>query len=86
MYLISRYISVTGTTAEVCDKLADILQADKYVVQAAKPYTDGLAREHYAALNRTASDCNNCGECEPRCPFHVKVRDRMREIAEYMGK
>lgn len=42
---------------------------------------DGLAREHYAALSRTASDCNNCGECEPRCPFHVKVRERMQEIA-----
>lgn len=33
------YFSVTGTTAEIGDKLADILQADKYVVQAAKPYT-----------------------------------------------
>ena len=47
---------------------------------------DGLAREHYVALNRTASDCNQCGECEPRCPFHVKVRGRMSEIAAYMGK
>ncbi len=47
---------------------------------------DDLAREHYNALSRTASDCNNCGECEPRCPFHVKVRDRMKEIAAYMGR
>lgn len=47
---------------------------------------DALAKEHYSAMNRTASDCNNCGECEPRCPFHVKVRERMKEIAAYMGK
>ena len=47
---------------------------------------DGLAKEHYFALSRLASDCNDCGECEPRCPFHVSVRDRMKEIAAFMGK
>ena len=47
---------------------------------------DVLAREHYFALSRLASDCNECGDCEPRCPFHVKVRDRMKEIAVFMGK
>ncbi|MCH3958812.1 MAG: aldo/keto reductase [Selenomonas sp.] len=47
---------------------------------------DALARDHYSSLSRWASDCNECGECEPRCPFHVKVRDRMKEIAAYMGK
>ncbi len=47
---------------------------------------DGLAREHYFSMSRLASDCNGCGECEPRCPFHVKIRDRMRQIAAYMGK
>ena len=47
---------------------------------------DALAKEHYFSLSRWASDCNECGECEPRCPFHVKVRDRMKEIAGFMGK
>ena len=47
---------------------------------------DALAKDHYRSLSRWASDCNDCGECEPRCPFHVKVRDRMKEIAAYMGK
>lgn len=47
---------------------------------------DALAGKHYQSLSRWASDCNECGECEPRCPFHVKVRDRMKEIAAYMGK
>lgn len=47
---------------------------------------DALAKDHYLSLSRLASDCNVCGECEPRCPFHVKVRDRMKEIAAYMGK
>ena len=47
---------------------------------------DALAKDHYASLGRWASDCNDCGACEPRCPFQVKVRDRMKEIARYMGK
>ena len=47
---------------------------------------DALAKDHYLSLSRWASDCNGCGECEPRCPFHVKVRDRMKEIARFMGK
>ena len=47
---------------------------------------DALAKDHYFSLSRWASDCNECGECEPRCPFHVKVRERMKEIASYMGK
>ena len=46
---------------------------------------DGLAREHYLALDRRAGDCTDCGACEPRCPFHVKVRERMHEIAAYFG-
>lgn len=33
------YFSVSGTTADVGNKIADILHADKYVLQAAKPYT-----------------------------------------------
>lgn len=47
---------------------------------------DALAKEHYFSLSRWASDCNECSACEPRCPFHVKVRARMKEIAGYMGK
>lgn len=47
---------------------------------------DGLAREHYLSLRRTAGDCNNCGECETRCPFQVKIREHMKEVAQYFGR
>lgn len=47
---------------------------------------DILAREHYMTLEKTASDCVQCGHCSERCPFHVDQMARMQEIAAYFGK
>ena len=47
---------------------------------------DGLAREHYDSLSRHASDYIHCGECEPRCPFHVKIMEGMDRMAKDMGR
>ena len=47
---------------------------------------DGMAADHYAKLEKHASDCINCGHCDERCPFHVKQSERMAAIAEYFGK
>lgn len=46
---------------------------------------DALAREHYRNLSRHASDCNDCGHCDRRCPFHTPQQARMHEIATYFG-
>ena len=91
------YISILGGNAAVtegvciycnhcqpCPVGINIGDVNKYYDLAKNG--DGLAKEHYFALNRLASDCNSCGECEPRCPFHVNVRERMKEIAAGMGK
>ena len=47
---------------------------------------DDMAREHYLALQRTASACLSCGHCNSRCPFNVDQMSRMEEIAAYFGK
>lgn len=47
---------------------------------------DGLAKEHYLTLGKTASDCVQCGHCNGRCPFRVDQMARMQEIAAYFGK
>ena len=47
---------------------------------------DTLAREHYLTLEKTASDCVQCGHCNDRCPFHVDQMARMREIQTWFGK
>ncbi|MBQ4132538.1 MAG: 4Fe-4S dicluster domain-containing protein [Desulfovibrionaceae bacterium] len=42
-------------------------------------------RHHYAALKHHASDCIECGSCERKCPFGVKVIDNMREAVKLFG-
>jgi predicted aldo/keto reductase-like oxidoreductase len=39
-------------------------------------------RESYAALDAKASACIECGACEKRCPFGVKVIENMRSAAK----
>lgn len=39
-------------------------------------------REHYKQLSANASDCISCGGCEERCPFGVKIIERMKKAAE----
>ena len=41
--------------------------------------------EHYKALGQTASACLHCRGCEARCPFEVKIADRMRQAAALFG-
>lgn len=45
-----------------------------------------MAADHYAKLEKHASDCVHCGHCDGRCPFHVKQSERMMEIKKYFAK
>lgn len=47
---------------------------------------DTMADDHYARLEKHASDCMDCGHCDGRCPFRVKQSERMKQIAEHFGK
>ncbi|WP_196604529.1 aldo/keto reductase [Pectinatus haikarae] len=67
-----------------CPYGIDIASVSKYYDLAKSG--DALAKDHYFKLNRTARDCARCGECEPRCPFHVNIEDRMQEIENYFGQ
>ena len=40
---------------------------------------------HYEALGVTASSCIGCQSCEARCPFEVKIAERMQKTAELFG-
>lgn len=47
---------------------------------------DDMAADHYAKLEKHASDCLHCGHCDRRCPFGVAQSRRMEEISEYFGE
>lgn len=44
------------------------------------------AKGRYATLAHTASECVGCGACEPRCPYHLPIREMMKKAAEEFGK
>lgn len=66
-----------------CPANLDIAMINKYydlaVMQDKVPQT---IREHYLSLSHSASECLHCGACEKRCPFEVKVSERMQKAAE----
>lgn len=66
-----------------CVKNIDIAAVNKFydLAQAG----DELAKDHYMQLSRKAGDCIQCGQCEPRCPFHVPIRQRMRQTKAYFN-
>lgn len=59
------------------NKFADLCEAQGMVPET--------VREHYAALTAKAGDCIECGACEARCPFGVKIVEHMRRAKEIFG-
>lgn len=47
---------------------------------------DTMAADHYAKLEKHASDCIDCGHCDNRCPFRVDQSERMKQIEGYFGQ
>ncbi|MBE7042398.1 MAG: aldo/keto reductase [Ruminococcaceae bacterium] len=70
-----------------CPSKIDIAAVNKYLdlVELDKMPADTV-KEHYAVLENTASACMECGACEKRCPFKVKVIENMRRAATIFRK
>ena len=66
-----------------CPVEIDIAMVNKFLDLAKmQEETPVSLREHYNALSANAADCIGCAGCEERCPFGVKVVERMQEAAK----
>ena len=70
-----------------CPSAIDIAMVNKLFDLAAM-YADvpATVSEHYRSLSANAADCIACGDCESRCPFGVRVIEKMETTAALFGK
>ncbi len=69
-----------------CTSYIDIASVNKfYNLTEAQGEIPETVREHYKALPHHASDCVECGACETRCPFGVKIIESMRRATQRFG-
>ncbi len=70
-----------------CPVDIDIAMVNKYydlaLMQEEVPPT---VKAHYLALGHQAGECIGCHSCEGRCPFGVKIAQRMGETAKLFGR
>ena len=70
-----------------CPMDIDIAMVNKlYDLATMQPTLPASVKEHYNALQHTAAACIGCGGCETRCPFGVKITERMEKAAQLFGK
>lgn len=69
-----------------CPMDIDIAMVNKfYDLASAQEEVPESVKSHYLALEKKAGDCIGCKGCEARCPFEVKVSERMKKTAELFG-
>ena len=69
-----------------CPAEIDIAMVNKlYDLAAMQEEVPASLRAHYHALSANAGDCVGCGGCEERCPFGVKVTEKMEKARELFG-
>ena len=69
-----------------CPAGIDIAQVNKYLDMAQTlGEVPATVAAHYQALSARGGDCLACGACESRCPFQVKVMEKMQAAAQRFG-
>lgn len=70
-----------------CPKNIDIAMVNKYYDLATmQPEVPATVKAHYEALEHHADECIGCKACESRCPFGVKIAERMAKTAALFGE
>ena len=70
-----------------CPMDIDIAMVNKfYDLAVLQPEVPESVRQHYLDLSVTASACIGCQSCESRCPFEVKIAERMEKATALFGE
>jgi predicted aldo/keto reductase-like oxidoreductase len=43
------------------------------------------ARQQYRSLAAKAADCEDCGECEKRCPYQLPIRKKLKKTGRKLA-
>ncbi len=69
-----------------CTVSINVADVTKFLnLTKAQGFVPETVREHYKVLNAHAGDCVECGLCEERCPFGVKIMENMAQAKEVFG-
>ena len=69
-----------------CPKGIAIADVTKFLnLTRAQGMVPETVAQHYSVLNAHGGDCIECGACETRCPFGVKIRENMRAAKSIFG-
>ncbi len=70
-----------------CPADIDIAMVNKlYDLAVMQPDLPASLKQHYLSLAHHADECVGCHGCENRCPFGVRIADRMVKTAELFGR
>ncbi len=66
-----------------CPMNIDIAMVSKlYDLAVMQPSVPDSLRGHYLSLEHSADECVGCRSCESRCPFGVRIAERMAKASE----
>ena len=43
------------------------------------------AKERYAAIDKKADNCVECGQCEKKCPYNLPIRKMLKKVVKTLG-
>lgn len=70
-----------------CPSRIDIAMVNKlYDLAVMQDEIPATVKAHYGQLSAAAGDCVRCGGCETRCPFGVRIMDRMEKATALFGQ
>ncbi len=89
--IINSTIAIPCTSCEYCtEKCPQNIAIPKYFTlynaekQALNKLfsTQNIYYNNYIKTHGKASDCIQCGQCEQACPQHIKITERLKDVAE----